>query len=464
MSLRILSRRSLRASLAGAVSVAMFAVYAGPLAQAAAAAPENTVPPHLTEDIAIVGHQISTDDGTWDGDPTDFTYQWHVCDSDGESNCSDVGDGTHSFTPASLDDRDGATVKVTVTATDGVDYASQDSNAVDLVAPPENVLGPSIAGEPTDGHVLTAEAGTWDGTSNEAHPMDFTYRWQRCDSDGLNCDGIDHATDETYRLTPGDVGSTIKVTVTAHNGADAPADSDVTDIVAAAAPSNTGLPVISGTATAGSQLSTDNGTWAGTPTITFTYQWYRCGDSCIEVGHDEDTYDLTSGDVGHTIKVTVTAHNAAGNADATSLETAEVEAVPSNAGVPVISGSLADGETLSTTDGSWDGTPPPTFTYQWQRCDSEGDNCDPIDDATDPTYQLTPDDVGHTIVVTVTAHNAAGASDASSEATGVVVTAFAPANGHPSITGTATDGQTLTAEPGTWDGTSNEAHPMDFTY
>jgi hypothetical protein len=44
-----------------------------------------------------------------------------------------------------------------------------------------------------------------------------------------------------------------------------------------AGPLSTIAPVVSGTATVGQTLSTTNGTWTGTPTIVFTYQWQRNG-------------------------------------------------------------------------------------------------------------------------------------------------------------------------------------------
>ena len=69
---------------------------------------------------------------------------------------------------------------------------------------------------------------------------------------------------------------------------------------------------------------------------------------------------------------------------------------------------LEDGATLTAGTGGWTGTEPITFTYQWQRCDADGANCEDIAGATDPTYTLTADDVGGTVRVIVTATNDAG--------------------------------------------------------
>jgi hypothetical protein len=62
--------------------------------------------------------------------------------------------------------------------------------------------------------VLTAQNGTW---ANE--PTSFTYAWQRCDSSGGKCAPISGATAQTYTLVAADVGSTLRVEVTAANTA-----------------------------------------------------------------------------------------------------------------------------------------------------------------------------------------------------------------------------------------------------
>ena len=90
---------------------------------------------------------------------------------------------------------------------------------------------------------------------------------------------------------------------------------------------------------------------------------------------------------------------------------------PTNTALPTITGTTQQGQTLSTTTGTWNGTTPITYTYQWQRCTT---TCTNITGATSSTYTLTTSDVGDTIDVIVTATNSAGNATATSPKTGTV--------------------------------------------
>lgn len=104
---------------------------------------------------------------------------------------------------------------------------------------------------------------------------------------------------------------------------------------------------------------------------------------------------------------------------------ANAASVPTNISPPTISGTPQDGHTLVEAHGSWTNQPT-KYTYHWKRCDSAGSSCAAISGATDATYALTAADVGNTIVVDETAHNAAGASKAASSAPTAVVSPAPP--------------------------------------
>jgi hypothetical protein len=137
---------------------------------------------------------------------------------------------------------------------------------------------------------------------------------------------------------------------------------------------------------------------------------------------------------------------------------ARQEDVPANTAEPSISGSPAQGQTLTAAPGTWTGTPAPTFAYQWLRCPSSGgasngSDCATIDGATTTSYVVAAGDVGFTIRVRVTATNSDGQASAASNATAVVTVQAGPPNtAPPTISGSTVVGEALTASPGTWTG------------
>lgn len=210
------------------------------------------------------------------------------------------------------------------------------------------------------------------------------------------------------------------------------------------APDNTSPPTIAGNSALGSVLTTSNGSWSGYPYPTFTYQWTRNGSNIG--GATGSQYTTQVADVGATIRSVVTATNASGSDTATSSNNIVVDGVaPANTVVPAVTGGPNVGTVLTTTNGTWTGTPTPTYARQWKR---DGVN---ISGATATTYTLVAADAGHAITCTVTATNSAGSAQATSNA--VTAVGSAPANTVlPNITGTAEVGQVLTVSNGTWTG------------
>jgi hypothetical protein len=143
---------------------------------------------------------------------------------------------------------------------------------------------------------------------------------------GANC-SANGATGSSYTLASSDVGHTITVTVTATNGngptsATSPATASIS---APGAPTNTALPAITGTPKQGQTLSASTGNWTGSPT-SYSYIWYDCdnaGANCKRIPNQHNTtYTLVAADVGHTIRVLITATNTGGSTQAASRWTA----------------------------------------------------------------------------------------------------------------------------------------------
>jgi hypothetical protein len=92
---------------------------------------------------------------------------------------------------------------------------------------------------------------------------------------------------------------------------------------------------------------------------------------------------------------------------------------------PAITGTAIAGQMLTTSPGSWMNASG-TYSYQWQDCDTSGNNCSPITGATSSSYTLAATDVGDTIRAVVTASNAGGSTPATSNATAMVNAASTP--------------------------------------
>ena len=169
------------------------------------------------------------------------------------------------------------------------------------------------------------------------------------------------------------------------------------------------------------------------------------------------TYTLGPGDVGSTIDVVVTATNSAGATTVVSAPTAVVASTgsaPADISPPTIAGTPSQGQTLTASSGAWNGVPAPAFAYQWSDCDQSGQNCSALQGATSQTYTVTAANIGSTIEVVLTASNSAGTTSASSAPSATVqALSQAPQNTTPpTMSGTASEGQTLTVSPGTWSG------------
>ena len=98
-----------------------------------------------------------------------------------------------------------------------------------------------------------------------------------------------------------------------------------------AAPVNSVAPVVTGTATVGSTLTTTNGTWSGSPAPAFTYQWQRVTTNIS--GETASTYVIQAADVNSTVRCVVTATNSLGAASANS----------NNITVPIVIGGAFGG-------------------------------------------------------------------------------------------------------------------------
>ncbi len=184
---------------------------------------------------------------------------------------------------------------------------------------PSSTASPTISGRTIAGHTLSATKGIWAGAS----PITYAYQWQRCNSTGEDCESISSASESTYVLASEDVGKTIRVEVTASNGAgETSASSAASGVVLANTLGNIAEPGIAGSPQSGSTLSADPGEWSGALPFSYAYQWQLCnskGEACSNIaGATAQRYTLVEADLSGTLRVIVTATDSEGSANETS--------------------------------------------------------------------------------------------------------------------------------------------------
>ena len=176
------------------------------------------------------------------------------------------------------------------------------------------------------GRTLTADDGTWSGTT----PVDFTYQWQRCDADGTNCvdiTGADrrHLHAGRRRPRPHRRGGRDRHQRRRHRHRDERAQRRAPG----AAGQHDRRRRSRAPTELGEVLTADPGTWSGTGPLDYdvpvaALRLLRQQLRRHRRARPIDTYTLGTDDLGHTIKVVVTASNAAGSDSADAPTSAAV--------------------------------------------------------------------------------------------------------------------------------------------
>ncbi|HEV2593278.1 MAG TPA: hypothetical protein VGU02_15455, partial [Gaiellaceae bacterium] len=152
------------------------------------------------------GQKLTARPGTWVGSGAiTYAYQWYRCDAN-VSHCHSVHGSTRSsYTLVAKDV--GATLGLTVRATDATGTATAYAPAAGVVAATAGLRQPALVGKAVAGQTLKVK-GTW-----------TAYAWLRCNTNGRACGGIAGAAGSTYVLTADDRGHTIVASVHAAGGA-----------------------------------------------------------------------------------------------------------------------------------------------------------------------------------------------------------------------------------------------------
>ncbi|MBR0646952.1 Ig-like domain-containing protein [Plastoroseomonas hellenica] len=351
--------------------------------------------------VLTASNNIADPDGP---DPLTIAYQWQRQDADG--NWVNIGGATAATYTLTQDDV-GQEVRAVASYTDaGGTPTSLNSNETAAVANVDDdpTGAVSVAGDPTQGEVLTA-SNTIDDLDG-VDPASITYKWQRQDGDG-NWVDIAGATDPTYTLTQDDVGHPVRAVAQYTDGQGTAEElaSTPTTPVGNVDDAPAGDVTVVGDAEQGAVLTAANDLTDpdGPNPLTISYQWQRQDDQGNWVnisGATGTTYTLTQDDVGHAVRTVASYTDAGGQSESfNSNETAAVGNVDDDpTGAVSVAGDPTQGEVLtaSNTIDDLDGVDPADIAYKWQRQDADGNWAD-ITGATGATYTLSQDDVGHAV-------------------------------------------------------------------
>ncbi len=171
-------------------------------------APTAVAAPVITGN-PLVGQVLTASTGTWkSASSTDI--QWYACSS--ATSCTAIPGATGAqFQVSSA--QTGTQLKVIVTATGRGGSSTADSAlTAPVVGSVTNKTPPVVTGTPYAGQVLTTTTGDWvDATS-------FAVQWFACPTPAT-CAPIGGATGMAFQVTGAQVGSQLKVTVTATGAA-----------------------------------------------------------------------------------------------------------------------------------------------------------------------------------------------------------------------------------------------------
>jgi sugar lactone lactonase YvrE len=286
-----------------------------------------------------------------------------------------------------------------------------------------NLSAPTLAGSYNSGGYVTGEPGSWETDGEEA---EYTYSWERCDAAGAACTPVGASDVAQYSLGEGDVGHTIRLTVTATTEAAMGTATSTTSepVSATTLISNTAPPTISGEAKEARTLTASPGLWSAGPDLTLSYQWVQCEEGTCDAipGANGPELPLGEAQTGTTIAVEVTASSPEGSAIAQSAQTAPVLAAPRptavNAPTLTVLGPPVAAGAIDATSGTWQNLDPSSkpdeLGYQWERCATDQGPCEPISEAISHVYDTTAKDIGSRLRVEVTARNGGGEAAATS--------------------------------------------------
>jgi hypothetical protein len=419
--------------------------------------PSNTTPPAVSGN-AWVGQTLTTTDGTWSGSqPQTYAYAWQRCDTSGAS-CGTISGATAStYTPTATDV--GSTLRSRVTATNSAGSASASSSATDVVvantAPPVSsglqlwyeantasygdgqsvTRWPDQSGNHRDLTAFDSGAAAtmrknalngraaieFDGSNSLLKTYESTFTLAQPDTYFIVYRQFDQR--EAYIWDSRNASVRQLLGQGPFSDMEMYANVDLID-------SNLTWPFPSYEIWAGT-FQGDNSTLYRNGSLVASG---RTGSSALEgftVGGLSTSnqygylrsHSLVAEILYYTGALSDTQRDSVTNWLNQKYGILSPPTAPANTTRPAISGSTVVAHKLSATNGTWSGSQPQSYAYEWRRCDTGGGSCTAISGATASTYTTTAGDVGSTIKVAVTASNSAGQATAASDPTAVITAA-----------------------------------------
>ncbi|MFM6409922.1 MAG: hypothetical protein ACKPGT_36795, partial [Microcystis sp.] len=402
-----------------------------------------TITGTVTEDQTLTATNTLADD---DGLGT-LNYQWQQStDSINWTNITNATSTNLTLSDAQVNQQ----VRVKVSYTDGKGnletvYSSSTSAVTNIN---DAVTGSvTITGTAAEKQTLTATNTLADddglGTLN--------YQWQQS-TDGTNWTQINGATNSTLTLSDAQIGQFIRVRVsyTDGHGTLETVNSSATSAVTNVNDAPTGSVTITGTATEKQTLTATNTLADADGLGTLNHQWQQStnGVTWSNISGATNTNLILSGSqVGKKVRVRVSYTDGYGTPEtvyssATNTVTNVNDAPTGNV---TISGTVTEDQTLTATNTLADADGLGTLNYQWQQS-FNGANWTNINGATNSSLTLSDAQVGQFVRVQVSYTDGYGTLETvNSSATGAVTNVNDAFTGNVTITGTATEDQTLTA-------------------
>lgn len=439
-------------------------------------APVNTAAPVVTVldgGTGGVGTRLRTTDGTWDMyglSMTALDYQWQRS-SDGTTWADISGATGNVYTTVSGDAGKHIRARVSVSSSGGTGTVSTryTGSGTDGVIGTGLASAPrSLTATPTNGAVQLEWLAPSALNGGEAQRYVFEYS---TDGNTWVTEQDNLSSQQTiYWMTGLTNGTAYHVRMYLVTGA---GDGAMTTLAASTnttpfgAPINTGVPSISGALAVGETLTAAEGTWNanGRPIDSYQYVWYGTTDGVDYSPLDSgSTYTVRASDLGSSIQLRVSANGPGGGTEAVSVNSS------------AITSGIAEAPTRFTATYS-----PVKFELNWVaptalngasaitgyrvQYSTDGQTWSTATDslpASATSYNLTSLTVGERYLVRVSALTLGGTGTAAATPNAVLYGAVPSASVLPSLTGTSTVLETLTADDGTWSG--NGAAITETTY